>query len=192
MKAFLMAHPARPRQVEARLWLIPRPEAAGIWPSGHVGSLVLTTGQGWETGSPTALDPIGPSSSCLSLPPTVASGPCARAHGVKSLPVSLCSKLFSKRGREWFSCYQHGFWALGNALPLLPAPCHKGTFCSSPGPSLWLFSAPHPPQLPPPHASCPTLLHPWAAGVTVAWPCCPPSSRAPREEKGPWRPRRPF
>lgn len=145
LKAFLMAHPARPRQVEARLWLVPRPEAAGIWPSGHVGSLVLTTGQGWETGSPTALDPIGPSSSCLSLPPTVASGPCARAHGVKSLPVSLCSKLFSKRGREWFSCYQHGFWALGNALPLLPAPCHKGTFCSSPGPSLWLFSAPHPP-----------------------------------------------
>lgn len=148
--------------------------------------------KGWETGSPTALDPIGPSSSCLSLPPTVASGPCARAHGVKSLPVSLCSKLFSKRGREWFSCYQHGFWALGNALPLLPAPCHKGTFCSSPGPSLWLFSAPHPPQLPPPHASWPTLLHPWAAGVTVAWPCCPPSSRAPRVEKGPWRPRRPF
>lgn len=43
MKALLMAHPARPRQVEARLWLVPRPEAAGIGPSGHVGSLVLTT-----------------------------------------------------------------------------------------------------------------------------------------------------
>lgn len=157
----LMVHPARPRQVEARLWLIPRPEAAGIWPSGHVEGLVLTLQSrsgGRHRKSQRSLTPVGPSSSCLSSPPTVASGPCARAHGVKSLPVSLCSKLFSKRGREWFSCYQHGFWALGNALPLLPAPRHKGTFCSSPGPSPWLFSAP--PQVPPPHASCPTLRAP--------------------------------
>lgn len=80
------------------------------------------------------------------------------AHGVKSLPVSLCSKLFSKRGRECFSCYQHGFWALGNVLALLPALLHKGTFCSSPCPSLWLFPGPPPTPTPsslhlPPHAA---------------------------------------
>lgn len=149
-------HPARPRQVEARLWLIPRPEAAGIWPSGHVEGLVLTL-QSWARTTqevPLLSSSLGPSSSRLSSPPTVASGPSARAHGVKSLPVSFCSKLFSKRGREWFSCYQHGFWALGNALPLLSAPRHKGTFCSSPGPSLWLFSAPPPTPSP----SSPRLL----------------------------------
>lgn len=122
----------------------PQARTAGIWPSGHVESLVLTL-QSWAGATqevPLLSSSIGPSSSSLSSPPTVASGPCARAHGVKSLPVSLCSKLFSKRGREWFSCYQHGFWALGNALPLLPAPVTKGPFVPLPAPLFTLFLSP--------------------------------------------------
>lgn len=142
----------------------PQARTAGIWPSGHVESLVLTL-QSWAGATqevPLLSSSIGPSSSSLSSPPTVASGPCARAHGVKSLPVSLCSKLFSKRGREWFSCYQHGFWALGNALPLLPAPVTKGPFVPLPAPLSGSSLPPtHPKSLLP---TPPALLcvHPWA------------------------------
>nr|XP_031527576.1 uncharacterized protein LOC116277496 isoform X2 [Vicugna pacos] len=119
--------------------------------------------------------------SCL---PQWPRAPAPRAHGVKSLPVSLCSKLFSKRGREWFSCYQHGFWALGNArLFSRPAPQRDLLF-----PSLPLSLAlPRPPTHPDSLLPKPPALRctPGPPGVTVAWPWRPPSLSALRTSTGP-------
>lgn len=136
----------------------PGPRLPGLGRAAMLGLWAQERRPARATGNRPALARTAPSAP--SLPPRLPQWPGApvpRAHGVKSLPVSLCSKLFSKRGREWFSCYQHGFWALGNVLALLPAPLHKGTFCSSPGPSPALprpptHRDPPSPRLPP-HAA---------------------------------------
>lgn len=155
-------HLARPRQQKPQLQS-PCPKAAGppakrpCWDSG---SSDRRPGLGDReiTGSGPERPPAG---ACSLRRPRRPPSLCP-AHGVNSLPVSLCSKLFSKRGREWFSCYQHGFWALGNAL-LFSRPRLR-TFVRLLPLSLAL---PSPPPSHPPHplTSAPPR------------PCCTPGHR---------------
>ncbi|XP_076412437.1 uncharacterized protein LOC143269783 [Peromyscus maniculatus bairdii] len=96
----------------------------------------------------------------------------ARAHGVKNLsPSPWAPRCFPRAGAENGSLVTNmasGHWVMRS---LGSRPGHKGTFCSSPGPSLsslGLSSAPHPPQLPPPHASCPAPRLPGGEGPSAA------------------------
>lgn len=157
-------------------------------PKRHVGALVprpqRRPGRQESAGS----GPKGPRSGALAPSglPQWPRAPAPRAHGVKSLPASLCSKLFSKRGREWFSCYQHGFWALGNALLFSRAPQRDLLFPSLPL-ALALPRAPHPPT-----PSClrlpPRAAPPGPPGRTEAWPRRPPSRGALPAGAGPGDP----
>lgn len=164
-------HQPRPRRQKPRLQSLS--EAAGPRPeSGHVGTLdPPTAGQAWETGNHGLQGPKRLAGACSLPPPTAgALEPNARAHGVNSLPVSV--SCFPKRGREWFSCYQHGFWALGNAAPLFRGRCTKRPLFASLPLSLALPGPPHPATHPTPLPGAPPTARaaPRDTGVTVAWP----------------------
>lgn len=158
-------------------WLIrPGPRQAEARPRLGLGQAAML-GAGF--GAPRSRGPGGRTHSSALLAasphrPRGASGSLrpARAHGVKNLsPSPWAPRCFPRAGAENGSLVTNmasGHWVMRS---LGSRPGHKGTFCSSPGPSLsslGLSSAPHPPQLPPPHASCPAPRLPGGEGPSAA------------------------
>lgn len=157
----------------------PGPQAAGTWPFGRVGPPVPSTKTGLgHRKSPGSTPSSGPGPGSPSLLPRLPGAWAPRPPAPMGLNLSsLCSKLFSKPGGEWLSCYQHGSWALGNALSSPRST--KGPFVPLPAPRSAL-PGPPPTRLPPP--APPARCTPGLRGVTMAWPWRLPLA-------GAWEPR---